>query len=762
MTNYFDQKKLEMKTSDAVDINQADNSTSLGFAVYPASGIIANFQPQSQVKAARLEIGDLISAYMTNDTRKVYTFIDEADMVKKTNGKNITIFYFRGNEINPLKESADLNTLIEARRKASIALDELIALEDNYRASELALDGYININKNKGLQTHYVTTNNNNYRLSTQASGNGTIINLGEDGSLYDATLRKGDIILTYKVSDITHIYIGLDDFSTRTKNAPPIGITYIKQGELGNDIPGLIMLIDARIKAKIELDVYLAKLKKTPLLTAPANSGNKNTEIENAIGAIILALALTISESNPKSYAKKEIGANTIIKALTDEQIKELKTMHYDPLIEEIKTNISPKRDEYKNEFNTIKTATGNKNSKKEGLIKVLNNLLINKRAVELIKSPNYAELVRSIGVKPDTASASTSTSTMSGGHGFHDPNDPQTKVTSDFYNYQNSEIEEHRRLINEIMNYLLEEKINIRYQWVAIKESGTKKLFQGKVGIISKLNNDNTNDIANKGKWSFTVWVPDKGGLQVMIRPNKNEVKTKLQIKDSTGAIVDKFHTTTFSIYDVEFLGKAYDPKNDVNYQPVIVGENLQSIKQKGILRRGLNKGLNAVTSISPVTGTYTNAERAINYVSARGLREDLKELIKDVIESKFTDEDDIKLLKTIITFYNKKKSIKDILISKISYIFASGETRLNLFNRKNLAKKFKPDEDEKTGGAEDLEGGGGYGFRNFDKNDAYNIIRLILDSLRGLAYEGIPASSRDLLFSTYLKKFLKIPKL
>jgi hypothetical protein len=638
----------------------------------------------------------------------------------------------------------------------------------------------------------------------------GIIINAPES-----TRLDIGDLIISYQVNgdEDSHIFIDIKDIIDTIEKLNSNTITFF--GARGIDkkktaeIAELTRLINNAREANKKLDN-----------STSSPTGNKNASIENAIGAIILALALTISESNPGTNTKKEIGANTIIKKLTDEQITKLKTKHYDPLIKEIAEKISPQRSKYQKEFNAIKTATGNKNSKKEGLIKVLNNLLTNKRAVELIKSPNYAELVSSIDVKPDAASTSTSTSTstMSGGHGFYDPNDTQTKVTSEFYNSQNGEIEEHRRLINEIMNYLLEQKINIRYQWVAIKESGTKKLFQGKVGIISKLNNDNTNDIANKGKWSFTVWVPDKGGLQVMFRPNKDELKTKLQIKDSTGAVVDKFHTTNISIYDLEFLGKAYDPKNDVNILPLIEDANfdtISSLKNRGS-RQVLNKALNVMGSRSATDiaqGTYTNAEGIATSLGTRGLRQDLKELIKDVIESKFTAKDDIELLKIIITFYNKKKSIKDILISKISYIFASGETRLNLFNRKNLAKKFKSDDeeegdvkpegdDEPEGDAEldDEEGddeskrattngattkdattkdatkkgatkkgatkkganrtvGGGYGFRNFDKNDAYNIIRLILDSLRELAYKGIPASSRDLLFSTYLKKFLKI---
>ena len=757
-------------------------------------------------------------------------------MVEKTNGKNITIYYVRGDKINPLKNNNDLIKLIDAHRMASIKLDKLIELESNYTSAEDRLENYISSIK---LKTHYLDIDNNNYRLSTQYSGNGAIKTLGEDGSLYEIGLRKGDIILTYKVSNNIYIYIGLTDFSNKTKDATSIGITYIKQTDLGNNKDTLISHIDARIKAKIALDAYLnlKKLKTSPPAKAVVKDGedgeglprlasgtdkkklksqdkndDKNTSIENAIGAIVLALALTISESNPKSYAKKEIGVNT--RKPRSEAEKEQIIKEYNELTTTLSAKVAD-RDGYEIKFKEIKKVS-DKKSKKYGLIAILKNLLINKQDIEEIKHTKQNKHTKETSINPQvlekadekqsTSKQTTNTQkgtmmssedllspfsifrnpeltfgggTMTGGDGpEYDENDPVSVAQYEFFTNQTKEIENHMQTINEIMTYLFEEKISMRYQWVEIKKSANKGkiVYEGKVAIISKLNKDNANDTANKGKWAFNVWIPDKGGLPVLVRPNKNELKTKLQVKDSAGNIIDRFHTENISIYDVEFLlGETYDPKNEMNFQPIISGQNLASIKQKqkGILRRGLNRGLNAVTSISPVTGTYTNIERAINYTSARGLREDLKELIKDVIESKFTDEVDINLLKTIINFYNKKRSIKDILISKISYIFASGETRLNLFNRKNLAKNFKADEEEgdgkqgggkegdaneyEEGGTEDLEGGGGYGFRNFDKKDAENIIRLILNNLKEL--EKASNSSTDLLFSTYLKKFLKI---
>ena len=48
---YFNSKRAENIIGTAVDINQKDNSKSLGFSVYPENGIIISFQPQSQVRA---------------------------------------------------------------------------------------------------------------------------------------------------------------------------------------------------------------------------------------------------------------------------------------------------------------------------------------------------------------------------------------------------------------------------------------------------------------------------------------------------------------------------------------------------------------------------------------------------------------------------------------------------------------------------------------------------------------------------------------
>ena len=81
---------------------------------------------------------------------------------------------------------------------------------------------------NNGLEKKSTHTEKGDYGLATEHSGDSTIIALLPTGSIYQAGLIEGDIILTYKVSNVTYIYVGLTDFSDRTKENLSIGITYI------------------------------------------------------------------------------------------------------------------------------------------------------------------------------------------------------------------------------------------------------------------------------------------------------------------------------------------------------------------------------------------------------------------------------------------------------------------------------------------------------------------------------------------------------
>ena len=128
----------------------------------------------------------------------------------------------------------------------------------------------------------------------------------------------------------------------------------------------------------------------------------------------------------------------------------------------------------------------------------------------------------------------------------------------------------------------------------------------------------------------------------------------------------------------------------------------------------------------AINPETTSdvKTNLQPKYYYVDSEnvqistGTPVDINQIIINVIANKLTGYS--QLLNTKINFNNKKKSIKDILISKFSQIFASGE---------------------------------------FDKDDAENFIKFILASLTALQYENIPKTTRNLLFSNYLKAILKI---
>ena len=546
-----------------------------------------------------------------------------------------------------------------------------------------------------------------------------------------------------------------------RTANNARISVDLVEKDQLKKAAAAEAQKAEAAEAEKAEA-TKTTTIEATEAATAavPGQPISNDQKIKNTIGAIILALALTISESMPKT----KIG-NSSGKKYSDDDINKMQA-EYDELTKKIESTITTNRTSYEARFNEIKTESGNNKSKKTKLIAVLNNLLTNKRTIEEFEKPDLE--------KPDEKN-------MAGGGGcsIYDT-DPECTLGSNFYNAKAKEIEKHRRTINEIMSYLLEEKINMKYEWVAIKGIGgkDKDLYKGKVGIISKLNNNNTEDVDIKGKWAFEVWIPDKGGLTTLVRPDDNGLKKKLQVKNSKQEIIDKFLTKNISIYEVQFLDKQYDHTNDINFQPVIDGENLEPISslKKNFLVKNYNTITNAINPTDLAQGTYTTAEGLTTKLTTRGLREDLKELIKNVIETKFTKDKAVALLTRKINFYNKKKSIKDILISKISYIFASGETRLNLFNRSNVKKNFKEDEEAQNDGEEAQEGGkeaqndgkegdyikeggGGYGTRNFDKDDAKNFIKFILESLTALHYQNIPETTKNLLFSNYLKALLKI---
>jgi hypothetical protein len=195
----------------------------------------------------------------------------------------------------------------------------------------------------------------------------------------------------------------------------------------------------EAAEKAANDAEQFRKAGERRPQVTSPSPqqapseaATEKNTSIENAIGAIILALALTISDSNPRTNTKKGVGANTKTQR-TDEEIEKIKK-EYDELTTQIAT-ITEQRVDIEKKFNEIKTAPGNKKNKKEGLIRILNDLLSNKQKVAVIKHPNYDEPsgVRPVDDKP---------SGLTGGQGcaYSDRNPDQLcSLAVEFYNSRN-----------------------------------------------------------------------------------------------------------------------------------------------------------------------------------------------------------------------------------------------------------------------------------------------------------------------------------
>ena len=349
----------------------------------------------------------------------------------------------------------------------------------------------------------------------------------------------------------------------------------------------------------------------------------------------------------------------------------------------------------------------------------------------------------------------------------------------------------------INEIMKYL-KKNFSMKYQWIEIVSLSAedkktiidmqykKGNYDKKTAIIDKLYKS-----SNNGMWTFDVWIPDKRGKTISLadEEGRNELDKKLKVKTKSGEIIDTFVTEPIILYSCRFIiGKKYDIANEVNYQPVIEDANDESLAKEG----------------KTYTEMFRSYGREIKSSSKRSLREELKIYIGSIINKEFIDKKDPDkeftnkkdpdkkdpdkevpyktLLKTRLRFEDTKQDIRTILVNKISKIFADGETRFNLFNKENLKKNFaEDDKGDEVGGREEAqegeggeggheggeqgggegkqgkqEGGGPFGFRNFDKDDAKNFISFILANLRALLAEcnGFKINIQDLLLTTYLK--------
>ena len=337
------------------------------------------------------------------------------------------------------------------------------------------------------------------------------------------------------------------------------------------------------------------------------------------------------------------------------------------------------------------------------------------------------------------------------------------------DLYESVTNAIQTYTKLINEIMSYL-NDNFSMKYQWIEIVDS-KDPIYNRKTGIINKLYKN-----SNDGKWTFEAWIPQpnesKKSWSLRARANEisliNEptaVNKTLQVKTISGEIIDRYVTGNIIVNSSRFLvKKKYDITNEVNYQPnitdannkVLLGKNFMSDTYSGVVTE-------PITDL--VKGTVRRADTFIKYSSKRGLREELKEYIGSIIDTEFKDDQDQELLKKIIRFENTKQSIRTVLVNKISHIFSEGETRFNLFNKESLKKNFADnnnnitednEEDKVKGGSQ--EGGGIYGFRNFDKHDARKFLIFILTNLKiliAIARENKFSNNiKNLLLTTYLK--------
>jgi hypothetical protein len=395
---------------------------------------------------------------------------------------------------------------------------------------------------------------------------------------------------------------------------------------------------------------------------------------------------------------------------------------------------------------------------------------------------------------------------------------------TTAELNNSKAKEEQAYIESINKIMNYLNEKNIDLKYYWIEIVNTkDDKDKLLGKLGIIKELNGikeipDTDADVA--GLWYFDLWIPDDGGTPILSPPGAVSKYMKVITKDKK-TFNSFVKTITPSIYSIRFLVDI--DENPIKYDPYLPNNILPDVTRANMTRIDKKKRWSEWSSASGI------ARGSINKTSAFGsgvnkhtlglgeFKSKYKIEIEKILDHEIDNEDQKKLLKTVIVYSNKKLSIRDILATNISSIFAKGETSLNVFRQQNLKKNFekkkpdpedeeeeeeeeedgekavKPDaniqeqvtvgqpifeykvptvkgikeggalqeEEEEEGEGEDEQTGGlgGYGFRNFDRDDASKFITFILTSL--LELKTINSDSKNklnnnqaLLFEKYLR--------
>ena len=348
---------------------------------------------------------------------------------------------------------------------------------------------------------------------------------------------------------------------------------------------------------------------------------------------------------------------------------------------------------------------------------------------------------------------------------------------------NAKATEEQAHIESINKIMNYLNEKNIDLKYYWAQIVTSKyDEEKLRGKVGIINEITEttktENTENADVKGLWNVKLWIPDTKGEYIFSPYGAVSRYMKVITKDNK--TIDTFiQQNSVSIYSVRFLKDIkYDPNLSNNRQPHVRNANTRTLGKFTSGNRRYRSRVNAITNVSGLTrDAIDNAADFSSRLNKRTLgigefKSKYKNEIAKILDHEITDANKRNLLKQVIVYDNKKKSIRDILASNISSIFAKGETSLNVYRQQNLRKNFKkkkPDpEDEEEGDKEEvddeeedveegedgkkanLKGGalqeeeeqigglGSYGFRNFDREDASKFIDFILESLLELKTE------------------------
>ena len=701
LSNYLITNKLDVVNGKEVNVDDGKNI--LGFDT-DINGIIISAQPKGKIVEAGLYNGDLILSYTIRTSQaedatntSEHIFIDRDTIVKNSTNKYTIISYIRNPNVTD-----ELAKLIASRIKARKELDNLLTIDNDYVTAKDNLSGFIDQVLTNKVAKVYIT----NINFSFDTHPNGSIASAGVDGSIAKAGLKIDDIILTYKNDNDENIYISRDDFVAKAKQ-PPITIEYIKGTDLGNNKVKLIELINARIKAKQAFDSYIDKLGKTPAPTATATA---TANVGDTSGA-----TATAAQSKEQERLNKEYSAsnNKLTKFITDKKLE----------ITEVDLD--------SNDFDAGIAVIGG------------------------VAHTNEGGSMYKAGLKRGDLILT-----------YKNANDNNTNIFIGPQKFIDKAI--HSPITIE---YIKSESISSK-----LNRSGADKL-QDLIRNRIKAKNAYDSYIDKLGATPRTPGTPEANvrGTVTQGQPISNDD----QIENAIGAIILALALTISESMPNNFRsGKAYNTTNNENVEETSNNETDDPIREK-VLKQLFNHGddqfAEDVEEAENNQGTHTTIERGI---MTRGLREDLKKSIKNIIETKFTKDQDNELLNTKIDFKNKKKLIKDILISKISYIFASGETRLNMYNRTSAIKNFKEDDERKEENNDDERekvkpadesnveepdkpqtGGGGYGFRNFDKDDTKNFIGFILASLTALQYDGIVETTKKLLFSNYLKEILKI---